>query len=130
MFCFSGNATEEITKLNGSQERNVTLTNLRPYTTYKLQISIISLDGSQQIQLGPRSVAKRFLTLEDGECVSRCTPRSYAIFHRDIIIRIKNFSSKHTFKLGGDFCDQYFSGPSVGLAKGKERDFANIQVVR
>ncbi|KAK6620371.1 hypothetical protein RUM44_006772 [Polyplax serrata] len=65
----TGNATEEITKLNGSQERNVTLTNLRPYTTYKLQISIISLDGSQQIQLGPRSVAKRFLTLEDAPSI-------------------------------------------------------------
>lgn len=58
---------EEVLKVNGSQERNITLTNLRPYTTYKLQISIISLDGSQHIQLGPRSIAKRFFTLEDGK---------------------------------------------------------------
>lgn len=47
-------------------ERNVTLKNLKPHTTYAVDVSVIFGDGTNKTQIGPRSATKIFTTKEDG----------------------------------------------------------------
>lgn len=54
-------------EISNGEQRNVTVKNLKPYTTYKLQVSIVSIDARSQTQVGPRSIAKEFSTFEDGK---------------------------------------------------------------
>lgn len=58
-----GNVTQ--LEISNGEQRNVTVKNLKPYTTYKLQVSIVSIDARSQTQVGPRSIAKEFSTFED-----------------------------------------------------------------
>lgn len=55
---------ESEVEVSGGERRNVTLTNLKPYTTYKVQVAIVSINAESKSQMGPRKESNLFTTQE------------------------------------------------------------------